>query len=61
MSATVLHWVKYDTYIEMISVFILHSTVLITNEINDQLYFKLALKRYLLHYSFYSLEEYFNT
>ena len=23
--------------------------------------FKLALKRYLLHYSFYSLEEYFNT
>jgi len=28
---------------------------------NDQNKFKLALKRYLLHNSFYSLEEYFNT
>ena len=27
----------------------------------DKNKFKLALKRYLLHYSFYSLEEYFNT
>jgi len=27
----------------------------------DKKKFKLALKRYLLHYSFYSLEEYFNT
>ena len=28
---------------------------------NDKNKFKLALKRYLLHNSFYSLEEYFNT
>ena len=27
----------------------------------DKNKFKLALKRYLLHYSFYSLKEYFNT
>ena len=27
----------------------------------DKNKFKLALKRYLLHFSFYSLEEYFNT
>jgi hypothetical protein len=28
---------------------------------DDKNKFKLDLKRYLLHYSFYSLEEYFNT
>ena len=28
---------------------------------NDKNKFKLALKKYLLHNSFYSLEEYFNT
>jgi len=28
---------------------------------DDKKKFKLALKRYLLHNSFYSLEEYFNT
>ena len=38
-----------------------HLATAIKDLSGDKNKFKLALKRYLLHYSFYSLEEYFNT
>ena len=38
-----------------------HLSTAIKDLSDDKNKFKLALKRYLLHNSFYSLEEYFNT
>jgi len=38
-----------------------HLRTAIKDSSGDKNKFKLALKRYLLHYSFYSLDEYFNT
>jgi hypothetical protein len=38
-----------------------HLPTAIKDLFGDKNKFKLALKRYLLHYSFYSLEEYLNT